>query len=590
MSRHAAWVVLVLVPLLAGHAVANGAWGPNGLALASGPAKQRGPNCWPDGQGGLLVTWAEHREGALHDILLQRLTREGRPAAGWPESGVRRAGVWGYDNPGYLDWDTGAMAAPAGDGGIFLAWRDRRFVAADAPVLQGDLFLVRLDDSGSVAAGWPTDGIPLSVEQSYESDLALLPDGGGGVFVAWSDWTYFSEVRLDHVLADATRPWGWAVNGIRVTRSARPYQQDMPVMALDGQGGVFVGWRAPTSDRAFGLNHVLANGSTDPVWPDVGIALGEGDCQDLRLAPGPGSDVYAAWTVVPPSGPTFLPWPIRAIRLGPQGTARPGWPNQGMIAASSSFGSHDLSAIPDGAGGLFLVWPNYEDPGVEVRVERLDPAGRFLFPTANVPASQVESAATYVKAIADGAGGVVAAWSTRVSWGQPGFDVYARHVSSAGELSQASTPHGNEVILAAGSQVDVKIASDGAGGVFAVWTEVDVFDPAPGGDIYAQWLPATTIPVPPPSSSFLSPAAPNPTSGITSVLLVLPQAAPVEAAVFDVRGTRVRVLAREVMPAGPRSLVWDGRDERGRAMASGIYFIDVVAGNERMRRRVALVH
>src|SRR6185436_9808351 len=137
-------------------------------------------------------TWAEHREGALHDILLQRLTREGRPAAGWPESGVRRAGVWGYDYPGFLDWDTGAMAAPAGDGGLFLAWRDRRFVAADAPVLQGDLFLVRLDGSGAVAAGWPTDGIPLSVEPSYESDLALLPDGAGGVFVAWSDWTYFS--------------------------------------------------------------------------------------------------------------------------------------------------------------------------------------------------------------------------------------------------------------------------------------------------------------------------------------------------------------------------------------------------------------
>jgi hypothetical protein len=381
---------------------------------------------------------------------------------------------------------------------------------------------------------------------------------------------------------------GWAENGVRSTRAVLPYHQDIPVMVRDGAGGIYLGWRASTGDRAFGLNHILADGRPAPDWPDDGIALGEGHCQDLKLASGPGGDVYAAWTEVPPIGPTFIPWPIRALRLGAQGTVRPGWPNQGTIVALSSYGSQDLTAIPDEAGGLYLVFPNYVDPGVDVRVQRLDPWGRFYFADSAVPMCQMETGISFMQAIPDGAGGVAAAWSIMVP--VTAYDVYARRISGAGELSQASTPHGNEVILGGRSQLGVKLASDGGGGVYLVWTETDMASADFTGDIYAQWLPASALPVPPQLSSLsLSPPYPNPTAGTTTVQLKLPRAGAVEAAVFDARGARVRVLAREVMPARTVPLVWDSRDERGRSAASGIYFIEVRAGSERLTRRVARV-
>ncbi|HXS09437.1 MAG TPA: FlgD immunoglobulin-like domain containing protein, partial [Candidatus Krumholzibacteria bacterium] len=60
--------------------------------------------------------------------------------------------------------------------------------------------------------------------------------------------------------------------------------------------------------------------------------------------------------------------------------------------------------------------------------------------------------------------------------------------------------------------------------------------------------------------------------------------------VFSVSGARVRTLARnEPFAAGPASLRWNGRDDGGNAVASGIYFISVkTPAGERIARAVLL--
>ena len=52
----------------------------------------------------------------------------------------------------------------------------------------------------------------------------------------------------------------------------------------------------------------------------------------------------------------------------------------------------------------------------------------------------------------------------------------------------------------------------------------------------------------------------------------LPGAASVSLAIYDVAGRRVRILVDERMPAGRHSVMWDGRDQRGLGVSSGIYF------------------
>ena len=56
----------------------------------------------------------------------------------------------------------------------------------------------------------------------------------------------------------------------------------------------------------------------------------------------------------------------------------------------------------------------------------------------------------------------------------------------------------------------------------------------------------------------------------------LPEAMTVRAAVYSVRGARVRVLARdERFGSGLNRLTWDGRTERGAIAASGVYFVRI---------------
>lgn len=70
---------------------------------------------------------------------------------------------------------------------------------------------------------------------------------------------------------------------------------------------------------------------------------------------------------------------------------------------------------------------------------------------------------------------------------------------------------------------------------------------------------------------------PNPASGHVALSLTLPTAGPVEVAVFDVGGRRVRTLHRGAAPAGRLDLAWDGAGEDGRAAAAGLYFVRAVA-------------
>ena len=66
---------------------------------------------------------------------------------------------------------------------------------------------------------------------------------------------------------------------------------------------------------------------------------------------------------------------------------------------------------------------------------------------------------------------------------------------------------------------------------------------------------------------------PNPFASRTTVAFTTAGAELVRLAVFDVRGRHVRTLFDAQAPAGETRLAWDGRDERGATVSSGIYFI-----------------
>jgi hypothetical protein len=92
-----------------------------------------------------------------------------------------------------------------------------------------------------------------------------------------------------------------------------------------------------------------------------------------------------------------------------------------------------------------------------------------------------------------------------------------------------------------------------------------------------------------PERLVLSPAFPNPSRGTTAFTLSLPHEAAVEVQVYDVRGALVRTLARGAFPAGMHTIGWDGRDDQGRRLGSGVYLVRLRADGTSWIRRLVRV-
>ena len=81
-----------------------------------------------------------------------------------------------------------------------------------------------------------------------------------------------------------------------------------------------------------------------------------------------------------------------------------------------------------------------------------------------------------------------------------------------------------------------------------------------------------------PTSYQLSQNYPNPFNPETTIRYQLPERSPVSLVVYNLLGQRVRTLVEETKEAGFHQVRWDGRDEWGRTVASGIYFYHMRAG------------
>ncbi len=79
---------------------------------------------------------------------------------------------------------------------------------------------------------------------------------------------------------------------------------------------------------------------------------------------------------------------------------------------------------------------------------------------------------------------------------------------------------------------------------------------------------------------------PNPLNPNTSIVFTLPSKQPVDLAVFDLTGRRVCTLISGPQDAGVHTVEWDGHDQSGNEVTSGVYFYKLRAGGETMTRKL----
>jgi hypothetical protein len=85
-------------------------------------------------------------------------------------------------------------------------------------------------------------------------------------------------------------------------------------------------------------------------------------------------------------------------------------------------------------------------------------------------------------------------------------------------------------------------------------------------------------------------AAPNPFNPATRIRFGLPAARETSLRVYDVSGRLVRTLLDErLLAAGYHSAEWDGRDDRGAPVGSGVYLYRLSVGEERLSAKMTLI-
>jgi len=179
---------------------------------------------------------------------------------------------------------------------------------------------------------------------------------------------------------------------------------------------------------------------------------------------------------------------------------------------------------------------------------------------------------------------------TTWSFGAGLYDVYLLKIDANGDTAWTMTCGGPgndacfeaDTILGGGYIAGGWTDSYGAGvnDVYLVRTEPEVgveenriADPKPAGNI-------SNLDV-----------FPNPFSGRTNITYYIREnAQSAELNIYDVTGRLVKsfLLPNSNIPLSA-SVVWDGRDDKERRMASGIYFVRLQVGNSRTTRKIALV-
>jgi len=89
--------------------------------------------------------------------------------------------------------------------------------------------------------------------------------------------------------------------------------------------------------------------------------------------------------------------------------------------------------------------------------------------------------------------------------------------------------------------------------------------------------------------SVLNQNYPNPFNPETTISFSLDVQDFVELNIFNLRGEKIKALVREPREAGSHYVIWDGTDDNGNKVASGIYFYSLNTSNYSATRKMVMI-
>jgi len=570
-------------------------WTLTGMPVCVANNAQSLPLMVPDGAGGAIVVWQDFRSNNVLDIYAQRINSLGYGQ--WTANGVAVCtGVIGLALSQIVD---------DGSGGAIITWHDRRNAT-------NDVFAQRIDGSGVVQ--WTANGAIICAATGSQISPSLASDGAGGVIISWTD----NRGGLNDIYAqrvDAAGAVQWAADGIAVCGASQ--YQTLSQVVSDGAGGAIISWSDHRNAVDYDVYAQRLDGSGAALWTANGVAVSAytGNQQNCRLVPIGSGESIIAWTDYR-SGNSD----VYAQRMNASGVGQ--WTANGVPISAAANNQITIQLILDVSGGAIAVWEDGRVSASDYNLyaQKINSNGTVAWTTDGVALCTATGNQSTVALAPDGYGGAFAAWKDERGGNA---DVYTQRVDAAGHTIVATLLQSYAASVSGGaieikwtlSEADVDIdffvlraevpsaafveISSSAierNGLSFSWIDKDC---APGEtyryrvDVFGgrerMVLFETGSVTMPPMPTFLYQNVPNPFNPSTTIKYFVPERCRVALEIFDVSGNVVCRLTAGDRERGLHSVTWDGRDDTGSALSTGVYYCRLKAGRETFSRAMVLL-
>lgn len=549
------------------------------------PGYERVPIAATDGDGGVIIAWDDGKN--FSDIWANRVDRYGYTC--WGVEGVRVSPPRGIRDVTHVISD--------GHGGAIIVWDDYTRAWYENPLtefFENEIYVQRIDSTGKIL--WDSSGVLIrgksanvrkvafeivtSDHQTYiitcvegiawgiydpfkdfygqkidlngktywgeggkrlniEDNIVnvrhrIISDGAGGFLMVWFDPNPPRGTIVDRYSEDGDFVWE---QGHVNSNAGGAFEA-----CSDGKGGVIVvgvdfpggGWI--TEGR---IQRVDKNGHL--CWSDSAIVFLQNRGQHLqyRIVPNTNFGALVSWTDNYPPGlyseRYFLAFDSTGVIL---------WCQDGFGYGNTSI--YHPVAISDGFGSMILIINDYVK-NLETRtgnqlVLKVDASGNAVWgregvlfrhqPYNDWPFSMV--------GVADGQGGIIVVWYEAHQ--NTGYDITLQQINYKGELGQVIS--------------SIKPTSE----------------------------PRTV------EQLVLHQNYPNPFNPVTEIVFEVNKPTQVSFKIYNINGKQVAILFNRELCSGREVIRWDGRDDNGQLVSSGIYFYELASDQIRIVRKMIVIH
>lgn len=558
-------------------------WSPNGVALCAATNNQGGAWLVSDGASGAIVAWSDYRFGSSYDVYVQRVDA----------SGTTRWAVDGLPVCTASNTQSGVAISADGSGGAVLAWYDYRGSSAD-------IYGQRVDAAGGFH--WQASGLAVCDAANNQFSPHIEPDGSGGAIIAWhDDRTGSRDLYAQRVSSVGIAQW--TPNGTAMSTGSGV--ESMYAMTSDGAGNVLAAWhenRGGVTYAAYAQRIEGTYGAWGHPEPEVasvadvpndqgGVVAVNWNASGRDLPTPRTIDAYSIWRAVDAIPAANAGSALHSPAELPRGDLRSSDPVY-LVASPPAYYWELVGTQP--AHG----WPAYSfstptradsvsgDPGTEYFMV----AAHYLYDDYVAFASNAESGHSTdnlappppLMLVADRFGpDVVLHWNRVATPDLRDYAVYRAGASGVEPLPASFLTSAAETVL-----VDANAPTSA---LYYIVTALDVHANQSLASNETNVGAATSVEgLSAGARLAVLPNRPNPFANGTAFAIGLPERSDIVVEIYDVAGRAVRTLSAHGSGPGWVQIPFDGRNEEGILLSSGVAFYRVTANGATITRKMVI--